>query len=46
MTNTKEIVTRLTWKKPVIIAISKEALLKHIKVAARSGGCKGGGNAR
>jgi len=32
--------TKLVWKKPVIFSISKKQLAKHIKVAARSGGCR------
>jgi len=46
MTNTKEIVPSLTWQKPVIIAVSKDKLTKHIKAAARSGNGGCGGDAR
>jgi len=34
-----------TWRKPILITITKKELSKRIKIAARSGGC-GGGNFR
>jgi len=30
--------SKKTWRKPDIVSISKEALTKHIQVAARSNG--------
>jgi len=42
--NTNEV--KKTWKKPILIVITKKELSQHIKVAARSGGCGGGGNSR
>ena len=36
-----DIVKKKQWKKPVIITITKEELSKHIRAAARSGGCMG-----